>query len=387
MKLALVVFFIRTIASATEEGINTVAKDGIEDISAIIFPKDFQGHQRCNEVQSGFAVLPILALLCLAATGETHLELHESLGFANQKYIIYQAHSNLKTLHNVTLTIANRVYVTNNVTINRQFAESLTPRFGAEIQSIDFLNVVNASTEINNWFDNKTEHNITNILSPNDLNPNTSIVAVSAIYFHGNWEHAFDEKKSAEIDFHVFNGKSVKVVAMHKMGVYKYLDSKILNSKILELPYSENNTAMYIILPNAIDEFYAIEEKLTDRTVLSAEIREMTTHRVKICLPKFRIETKTCLTEPLENLNIKQIFNATSANLRNMLENENEHVYVNHIIQKSVIEVCENGVNNETVYNNPDHDIEVEFRACNPFFLFVKMDDDYILGGVYTGQD
>lgn len=386
MKLTFVVFFIGTIASAMEDGIGIIFNDGIEDFSVISFPKDIQDNQRHNEVQSGFAVLPLLALLCVASTGETHLELHDSLGFTTQKFVLKQEYLKFIT-YNITLTIVNKVYVTNKVSLKKEFTESLTPKFGSEIQSIDFLNVADASAEINDWFDNETDHNITNILSSDDLNPNTSIVALSALYFHGKWAQAFDKKKTAEVDFYVSNDKAIKVVAMHGVGIYKYLESKDLNTKILELPMAESNTAMYIFVPNAIDEFQAVEEKVAKKTIISAEILKMTSHRVKICLPKFIIETKTYLRQSLENQNIKQMFNATSANLSHMLENEDDQVYVNHIIQKAAIKVCERGVNNAPADYNADNDIEVEFRAEQPFIYVVKMDGDYILGGIYTGQD
>lgn len=386
MKIALVVSFIGTIASATEEGIDTVSKDGIKQFSANLFTKEIEDNLRINEVLSGFAALPVLALLCFASSGETHLELHDSLGIANDKFRLKEEYANLNNLHNVTLKVANKVYITNNVTLKKEFVDSLKSRVDSEIQSIDFLNIANARTEINNWFDNQTVHNITNILSPHDLNPNTSIVALSAIYFHGNWEHSFDKNKSAEIDFHVSKDKSVKVVAMHGMGVYKYLESKSLNAKILQLPYSENNPAMYIVLPNTIDDLQALEKKLMNRTSVSIETREMAYHSVNISLPKFKIETKTCLKRALKNLNIKQMFNETLANLHNMLENENEQVYVNEIILKTVFEICECGVNNATTYNNSNYHIEAQFQADHPFVFFVKKDENYILGGVYTGQ-
>lgn len=386
MKLALVVFLIGTIVSATEEGIDTVSKDGIKQFSANLFIKEIKDNPPINEVHSGYAALPVLALLCFASSGETHLELHDTLGIANEQFRVKQEYVNMNKLHNVTLTIANRVYITNNVTLKKEFVESLKSRFDSEIQSIEFLNETTSSTEINNWFENQTNHNITNILLPQDLHPNTSIVALSAIYFHGNWEISFDKNKSAEMDFNISKNNSVKVVAMHGMGVYKYLESKSLNAKILELPYAENNTALYIVLPNVIDDLHALEEKLMNRTFISVETREMASRSVNISLPKFKIETKTCLKRALMNLNIKQMFNATLANLHNMLEKENEQVYVNEIIQKSVFEICECGVNNATTYND-DYHIEAEFRADHPFLFFVKKDDNYILGGVYYGLD
>lgn len=381
MKLVLVVFFIETIASATEEGINT--KVGIERFSANLFTKEVFDNPQKNGVQSGFAALPVLAVLCLASSGETHLETHNIFGFANNKFV--QKYFNLNKLQNVTLKIANKVYVTNNVTLNKEFVKLLKPRFGSEVQSIDFLNTTNASIEINNWFDNETDHNITNILSPYDLKPNTSVIVLSALYFQGNWENAFDKNKSSEIHFQISNGTSVKVIAMHGIGVYKYLESKRLNAKMLELPYSENNTAMYIILPNTADDLKILQKKLMNRTFGSIETREMTSNIVNITLPKFRIETKTCFKRTLKSLNVKLMFNATTANLHNMLEKENEQVYVNEIIQKTVFEICECGANNATVYNNTE--IQAEFRADHPFIFFVRKDVNYILGGVYNGQD
>lgn len=386
MKIALVVFLTGIIASAMEEGVNT--NDKIKEFAANLFTKELQDKPWINEVQSGFAALPVLALLCLASSGETHLEVHDTFGFTNEKFILKQEYANLNNLQNVSLKIANRVYVTNNVTLNKVFVQSLKSKYGSEIQSINFLNAANASREINNWFDNQTDHNITNIMSPLDLNPNTSIIAFSAIYFHGSWKYAFDKNKSAEIDFHITKDTSIRVVAMHGMGVYKYLESKNLNAKILELPYSENNTAMYIVLPNATDNFQALEEKLMNRNFVSVEISEMASHIVNISLPKFKIETKTSLKTALKSLNITLMFNETAANLHNMLEKENEQVYVNEIVQKSVFEICECGVNNITrAYNNSDNRMQVEFRADHPFIFLVKKDANYILGGIYSGQN
>jgi serpin B len=68
--------------------------------------------------------------------------------------------------------------------------------------------------QINAWVAKATRNLITEVLNPDDDNPNTVHVVANAIYFKGEWRDPFD-KNTVDREFHRLDGSSVEVPLLH----------------------------------------------------------------------------------------------------------------------------------------------------------------------------
>lgn len=67
------------------------------------------------------------------------------------------------------------------------------------MEELDFLKAAEETRKhINTWVANKTEGEITELLSPNSVSPQSPLVLVNAIYFKGDWDNQFNKQQTKE---------------------------------------------------------------------------------------------------------------------------------------------------------------------------------------------
>ncbi|CAH0727845.1 unnamed protein product, partial [Brenthis ino] len=323
-------------ANDDEARLKSILHDGSNKFTANMF-----------NVLSGFSVMPLLGQLALASVGESHDELLNSMGLANDndtKAVFSYTNTLVRSVKNVTLKSANKIYIRKGYELNKSFAVVTRDVFGSEVQNIDFSNNVAAANEINQWVEEQTNHQIKDLVEPDSFNGVTKSVLVNAIYFKGTWQHKFSKEATSDKDFHTIFSKSktTKVKMMYRKGYYNYAESNELKAQILELPYEGNEMSLVVILPRDFDGINELEETLKDPSALNSALNDMYQKEVEVYLPRFKIETKTDLKELLKNLNVKKLFNSGEARLDNLLNGATD-LYVDSATQKAFIEVNEEG--------------------------------------------
>ncbi|GBP43728.1 Alaserpin [Eumeta japonica] len=289
-------------------------------------------------VLSAFSVLSPLAQLSLASVGESHDELLHAMGLQNDnvtRAVFPVVMQQLRSIKGVELKLASKMYVAQEYQIQDQFEADTRQLFDSEIKNIDFVKSTQAASEINQWVENKTNHRITNLVSPNSLNEDTGLILVNAIYFKGSWKNKFHKEATLDRDFHKSAGKTIKIPTMTKINNLKYGESNALDAKLLEIPYEGDEASFFIILPNEVEGLPALDRKLEENPALLIEAsQQMFSSEVEVYLPKFKIETTTDLKEVLKK--------ADSARLERLF-NSNPLLAVSEATQKAFIEVNEEG--------------------------------------------
>ena len=153
-----------------------------------------------------------------------------------------------------------------------------------------------------------------------------------------------------------------------------------------------------------IDALNAYCKTLLDQlqTISWADIENglTTDAKVNVRLPKFDIENKFNLIEPLKELGIKRAFNRDAAELGCMFEPKEEayQYWIGQVIQKARVTVAEWGVKAAAVTvvgvvgataPEPEPIIkEVNFYADHPFAYFIaeSTSNTILFEGVYTGR-
>lgn len=102
----------------------------------------------------------------------------------------------------LTLSIANQIYVQIGHPINKNFKKVAVKKFRSGICSLDFTKADESAGAINRFVEEKTKNKIKDLIKPDMLIDLTPMVLVNAIYFKGNWEYPFNKKYTNKDDFY-----------------------------------------------------------------------------------------------------------------------------------------------------------------------------------------
>jgi len=123
---------------------------------------------------------------------------------------------------------------------------------------------------------------------------------------------------------------------------FPYTESQELGgAQVLELPYKMGETSMVVILPHKQSGLRALESSLTPATLdgVLKKLPQRSSHKVKVFLPKFKVNTKYELTNTLKAMGIKAAF--SNADFSGISRQGN--LVISEVIQKVFVEVDEKG--------------------------------------------
>nr|AWD77173.1 serpin [Anatolica polita] len=247
--------------------------------------------------------------------------------------------SKLNNVPNVTLLMANKVYLMAGFKLLEAFDTAISKKFLSEVELLDFAQNEASAKAINDWVKEKTREKIQDLIQAGDLNSDTRLVLVNAIYFKGDWLHKFDKELTKKEPFYLNNEDKVDVQMMHIKRKYYFSEREDLDAKILQLPYTNEDLSMVIILPNKRDGIKDLEKKL-ESFDLNNITEGLWNVEVNVALPRFKIETTIDLNDPLTKMGLGEIFDQSKANFRGMI---GQDLYVSKVVQKAFIEVNEEG--------------------------------------------
>ena len=158
---------------------------------------------------------------------------------------------------------------------------------------------------INDWVAAETGDKIKDLIKADNLDQDTKLVLVNAIYFKADWKQKFDKTLTKEKDFYLKGENPKKVPMMHLTDTYNPKSKSktfeaaaipALKSKMLRLPYKGDRIVMDILLPNAKENggYVSVEEveKIMKETEILQEFeRRFFSYDVMVTLPKFKIES------------------------------------------------------------------------------------------------
>ncbi|KFP59108.1 hypothetical protein N323_10468, partial [Cathartes aura] len=210
---------------------------------------------------------------------------------------------------------------------------------------------------------------IQDLLVSGSVDLDTALILVNAIYFKGIWKTAFKEEHTQEVPFNVTEQESRPVQMMCQNSTFK-----VAGGGGEELPYASGELSMLVLLPDDVSGLEQLEnkisfEKLTDWT--SPNVMEK--KRVKVYLPRMKIEEKYNLTSVLMALGMTDLF-SPSANLSGI--SSAESLKISEAIHEAYMEVNEEGTEmagSAGVMGDIKHSSEFEeFRADHPFLFLIK---------------
>ncbi|XP_076047520.1 serine protease inhibitor 88Ea-like [Oratosquilla oratoria] len=294
-----------------------------------------------NMFFSSYSIWNALAIAYFGAEGKTLDELQNVLrlgkkdkGYKTKKLLSAELSKNV----GVELDEVNRAYIADSLVLEKCF------RSGGfyDVYQVDFSDPAKLAREINGLVSNTTRGLITEIVRPEILRGAPFFLA-NAIYFKGSWQEPFSEYLTQPREFFCSPGVACgEVQMMDQDSWYNYGNDTHLGAEVLELPYLNSSISMLLFLPwegsVTVDD---VVDRL-DLTALDAAIRGLEDQRVRVFLPKFKMEQTLDreLQKALEELGIIDYF-STNANLSAF--SKSLDVDGHNIIHTAVVEVNEKG--------------------------------------------
>jgi serpin B len=372
-------------ATVSETGMVTANNQFARDLY-LQLARDPQ-YARSNIFFSPFSLSSALAITYEGARGTTADEIRSVFHFPSDNTLLREGFSNVNAGinngdTNYTLNTANALWAEKTFPFMPDYISTAGCWYSANVTNLDFISKPEASRQtINTWVANRTHDKIQNLLPAGSIDPLTRLVITNAVYFKGIWEKQFDANDTQDADFHISPQNTVIVKMMQRTdedAVYPYAETA--NLQVLSIPYAHgtgSGLSMIVLLPKN-DSLAAAETALDPRN-LSALEQSISSQRVMIYFPKFKLETQYGLPGTLAAMGMPTAFTGT-ADFTGM--DGKRDLYISDVVHKAFVNVDEDGTEAAAAtgvvmrWNAVVHETPVPvFRADHPF-LFLIQDND-----------
>jgi serpin B len=303
-----------------------------------------------NMFYSPYSISTALGMTYAGANGDTATQMAKALDFTLPQAQLHPAFNDLALQlasrgqggsgtngKSFSLNIANALWAQQSYHFQPDFLNTLAQNYGAGVNLLDFVNSPEPSrVTINNWVSNETNDKINNLIPSGAITPQTRLVLTNAIYFDAAWQNPFSADKTQNGTFNLLDGSTVSVPMMNNEGSYGY--TKGSGYQAVELPYSGNQVAMDIIMPDA-GKFTSFESGMTADTV-SGIIGNLQTGSLSLTMPKFNFDSSFSLNDALSALGMPIAF-SDQADFSGMTGNKD--LTIADVVHKAYVAVDEQG--------------------------------------------
>ena len=319
---------------------------------------------------SPFSLGAVLAMAAEGADGATAEQMRKVLGKD------YSAVPESKTVK-----VANSVWLNKQVSLIQDYKKTVQNKYSSEVYNKDFTQR-SFIGDVNKWCSKNTNGKIPSILEA--VEPDMQMLLLNAVYFYDKWESPFTRTDKAP--FTCLDGTVQQVDMMHQTGSLRYCQNDFF--QILELPYQSGDIEMYVLLPRPSVTFDNALAALSSSR-WEGWRRDLRSERVRVSMPKFKLECEMDFTGLLQDLGMKLAF----SNQADFSLMSTTPLAIGFVKQKTYIDVDEEGTEAAAVTGlgmrttsvAPSNTID--FTADRPFFYIIRSDstsDILFLGQVLS---
>lgn len=375
----LVLFTLFIVGSGLHaHAIDADAKSVIASYNQMAFDLYRQVQQdKDNLVVSPYSIGTAMSMARSGARGRTDGEMAEVLHYSipadqvdSANAAIYDRLNSLQKGTGIQISTANALCHTLHPSLVAPgYRELLTAKYRAEVFAAENVDPINA------WVRDKTEGKIDKILEK--LSPNSVCVLLNAIYFKGLWNSQFKESATLPGEFHVTEAQAVSVPTMRQTSGFRLVERE--NFRALLLPYQGEALAMVLVLPKERTGLPATEKSLSSSGVeaLLNDLQAQNPDKVRVTLPRFKIESSCNLVPAFQNLGMDLAFSAEKADFGGITGKENAPglIWISQIQHKAFIEVNEEGSEAAAAtaveFMTRSSFGMAKFEADHPFLFFI----------------
>lgn len=305
--------------------------------------RDVEDNEDGNAFISPTSLLMALSMVYNGAAGETKEEIAKAMAIEGIDVDdLNQANASLMTMLNkdsdhIQLNVANSIWLNEEFHFLDEFIQHNQDYFNAEVEEIDVLDR-KSSKKINNWVKQSTNDKIEDI-ADDPLDSNLVAMLINAIYFKGDWVHAFDPKQTENRAFHLEDGTTKKVPTMKLNKELAYMENDLFQA--ITLPYGDGEMSMKVFLPKEDSSLEAVQQQLTEEN-WNTWNDSFDKKEGKLLLPRFQMEYEATLNETLDSLGMRHAFDRNKADFSNMIQ-EDVPLWISKVKQKTFVDVNEEG--------------------------------------------
>jgi serine protease inhibitor len=318
--------------------VNSASDFGIE-----LFKKTIESEtEKDNLMISPFSVSMALAMTYNGADGDTKTAMENTLrlnGLSTDEININFKQITQALLEldpKVELSIANSIWYRNNFSVLQDFIDVNRNFYNAEISPLDF-NSPTAMQTINNWASENTNNKIPQIIQ--NIDPQTMMFLINAIYFKGPWKSKFDKTRNFNYPFYLANGNTKQVEMMNQNADLLANRNELMT--MVEMPYGRGNWAMDLILPNPGKSISDVTNALSGETWNSWVSSLSMSTDLSLSFPPFKFEYDKKLNQVLSDMGMTIAMNPDNADFSKI--NTSLSLYISLIQHSTFIEVNEEG--------------------------------------------
>ncbi|HEX8695097.1 MAG TPA: serpin family protein [Longimicrobium sp.] len=324
-------------------------------------------------------ISPLSASMALGMTmngarGQTLDEMRATLGFGSLAMAdVNGSYRSLIELllgldRGVDVRLANSVWYRREFPFETSFLETCRTYFGAKAAGLDFGSPA-AVDSINRWASQATSGRIDKIVEK--IDGDDIMFLVNALYFKGSWRAAFDPAQTTQAPFHGADGVDRTVPLMVRGGNYRHVWRP--EYQAVDLPYGNGAFVMTVVLPREGHGVDALVGSLDAARwqEITAALDGVQETEMSVFLPRFRVTYEKTLNDALKALGMPLAF--TDAADFTALSPAGG-VYVSEVLQKSFVEVNEEGTEAAAVtsVNVGLVSVPPSFRADRPFVFAIR---------------
>jgi serpin B len=336
-----------------------------------------------NLFLSPYSVSTALAMTHAGARGDTAAQMADTLHLELPPNRLHAAFAALQKAINAPgadrpyqLHVANALWGQAGLDFQTDFLAITRTHYGAGFREVDFASDPEAARQrVNAWVEEQTREKIRDLLPMGTVTPLTRLILTNAIYFKGDWAHAFPKAATRTEDFQVAPGQTVPAPLMHQSGRFGYTETDQV--QVLELPYKGDTLGMTIVLPRKVDGLEGVERSLSAEA-LTGWMNTLQPRQAQVALPRFKIESQAELTKALSALGMPAAFSDRTADFSGIAGKPHE-LYITAVLHKAFVDVNEVGTEAAAatgvvvgVRSAIPAQPPVVFRADHPFLFLIR---------------
>lgn len=299
--------------------------------------------QNDNIIFSPASITSAVAMTYIGAKNNTFNEISNTFYFDADINTFSKDYANLIKINKISksklsLYNANSLWIQNELSLNKNFLTINKQYFSSSLHFTDFINESELSrSKINKWVEDNTNKKIKDLIQANTIDNSTRLVLVNALYFKGAWHNKFDKEKNTTENFQVGKNEFIKATFMNRSINSWYYEDKV--AQIVDIPYSDENISLMIIMPKSYKKAKKFEKKLNYEYYINY-IQNKERKQIDLSLPKFSIESDYDLNKTLHEMGIKDAF-SNKADFSGITDQEK--LLISNVIHKANINVDEEG--------------------------------------------
>ena len=203
------------------------------------------------------------------------------------------------------LQISNAIWLDKGLKIENAYRKKVSDFHSTDFRQTLFSNPRRAVADINRWVADRTNNRIKEMISAENLNPDTRLMISNAVYFKDEWLEKFEKKMTRPATFFTSQEDHYTIDFMQKKELLPYYEND--DFQFVSKPYASSGISFGVLLPKKLFGIGELEAKL-DGAMFDRILDSVYYTRVMLTIPKMKLESSFELSDALKGAGLTTAF-------------------------------------------------------------------------------